>query len=128
MANLFKLLNLINELEKQEKAGIYNSGINGQIPGTQPRKRRDFSKEKSFYLKITDPKGLVFGGNVKAISSYNSAGDFDVLAYHTNFISIIKNKLILHLPDKTKKNIPLNVGILRCYNNIVDIYLGIEVI
>ena len=128
MPNLFKVLNLINELEKQEKAGLSTTGVTSQIPGTQPRKNRDFSKEKEFYLKVTNPEGLVFGGNVKAISSSNSAGDFDVLAYHTNFISIIKNKLVLHLPDKTEKEIPLDTGILRCYNNIVDIYLGIEVI
>ncbi|PIR43896.1 hypothetical protein COV24_00390 [candidate division WWE3 bacterium CG10_big_fil_rev_8_21_14_0_10_32_10] len=82
---------------------------------------------KIFYVKVTSPDGLVFGGNVLSITSINNYGEFDILSNHANFITIIKDKVILVLEDKTKKEYKVDNGIIRAFENNVDVYLGIEV-
>lgn len=78
-----------------------------------------------FYLKITSPSGLVFGANVKSISSYNDLGKFDVLKDHTNFISIIKKQVEVIDESGEYKVFTLDNGIIRVISNIVDVYVGI---
>ena len=82
---------------------------------------------KIFYVKVTSPDGLVFGGNVLSITSINNYGEFDILSSHANFITIIEDKVILVLEDKTKKEYKVDNGIIRAFENNVDVYLGIEV-
>ena len=82
---------------------------------------------KQFYIKITNPEGLVYGGNAISVSSTNDTGPFDVLYMHTNFITIIKEKLILRTSEGDVKEYKLDTGILRTAENVVDVYLGIEV-
>lgn len=84
-------------------------------------------QKKQFYVKITNPEGLVYGGNAISLSSTNDTGPFDVLYLHTNFITIIKEKLTLRVSDGTTKEYKLDTGILRTMGDVVDIYLGIEV-
>lgn len=83
--------------------------------------------KKQFYVKITNPEGLVYGGNVNSISSTNDDGPFDILSLHTNFITIIKQNLTLRLENGEEKEYKLDTGILRVMKNVVDVYLGIEV-
>ncbi|NCT55231.1 hypothetical protein GW755_00115 [bacterium] len=83
--------------------------------------------KKQFYVKITNPEGLVYGGNAVSVSSTNVTGPFDVLYMHTNFITIIKDKLTLRTPEGSIKEYTLDTGILRAVENMIDVYLGIEV-
>lgn len=83
--------------------------------------------KNQFYVKITNPEGLVYGGTVKSLSSINDAGPFDILSFHTNFITIIKKNLTLKLDSGEEKQYKLDTGILRVMKNVVDVYLGIEV-
>lgn len=92
------------------------------MEGIEPEYKK---KDKLFYVKVTSPEGLIFGGNVKAITSVNNQGIFDILSQHTNFITLIKEKLILHKEDGKEEGYKLDKGIIKCANNIVDIYLGI---
>lgn len=65
----------------------------------------------------------IFQNKVKAISSYNDKGIFDVLAQHANFISLIKDFIILHQQNGVEEKIPIKTGILKVYANEVNIYL-----
>ena len=78
-----------------------------------------------FYLKITTPQGLLYGGNIKSLTSYNDSGKFDILKDHTNFIATIKNQLEILTDTDEKKVFPVDKGVIRVVNNIVDVYLGI---
>lgn len=68
--------------------------------------------------------GTVLEEDATAISSYNEVGLFDVLPMHANFISIIKDKVIIH-HGKEQKEVPIGVGILRVIDNTANIYLGV---
>ncbi len=80
----------------------------------------------SIKVQIFSLKGQVYNGEVKAISSYNNKGSFDILPKHANFISIITKKLILHLNNGEKKEIPLDLGVLKHLQDKTKIYLGMK--
>jgi len=83
----------------------------------------------TFYIEIRSPKGIVYKGEVLSLSSVNNVGSFDVLPLHTNFITLIQNKLQVRRPDiKTGKpisfDVPIDSGVLYILNNKVTIFLG----
>lgn len=86
---------------------------------------RNFLANKKLLLIIRDRNNLLFQGEVKAISSFNDKGPFDILPQHANFISIIKKNIVIHVSTKEKKQIELESGILKVRDNNVEVYLGI---
>ena len=88
-----------------------------------------------FYLKVASREGVLFEGDVTAISSFNEKGKFDVLASHANFISLIKQGLIIRevgdINSKNPKNqiikeIKFGTALLRVKENKVEVYIGVE--
>ena len=78
------------------------------------------------HVKIRDLAHTLFEGDVMAISSTNEKGAFDILSSHSNFISLIKDKITLTHLDGTKQQINLNAGGLRNMDNAVEVFLGVE--
>jgi len=76
-------------------------------------------------LKIQTKEGVSFNDKVKAITSYNEKGVFDVLPQHENFISIIKDKIIIHMTDGKDKEVKIDNGVLKVYENEAHIFLGL---
>lgn len=77
-------------------------------------------------LVIKTREKVVFEGNIKALSSFNQVGPFDVLPAHANFISLIEKALILHNIDGTKREIKLDIALMRVIENKIEVYLGIK--
>lgn len=82
-------------------------------------------KRELLLLKIQTKEGISFNDKVKAVTSYNDQGIFDVLPEHENFISVIKNKVIIHLLDGKDKEMKIDTGVLKVYTNEVHIFLGL---
>ncbi|MBI1863573.1 hypothetical protein HYS00_05660 [Candidatus Microgenomates bacterium] len=78
------------------------------------------------FLRVRDINTIIFEGYVKALTSTNDKGLFDILPFHTSFISIIKEKIIIHKEDGTKQEIPIDAGVLKQLNNTVQVFLGIQ--
>ena len=78
----------------------------------------------AFHVNIKTKQGLVYDGDITALSSFNDLGLFDILPEHENFISIIKNKIILY-KNKSQKEIKIETGVLKVKDNYVNIYLGL---
>lgn len=77
------------------------------------------------HLIIKNRETTLFDGSVFFVSSFNELGRFDVLPQHTNFISLIKEKISYQTLDGEEKSITLNNGIIRVESNSVEVYLGI---
>lgn len=77
-------------------------------------------------VTVYDKKGVVYKGDVWAISAENEKGVFSIRTLHTNFITVIEKELILRFDKKKSKTIPIDHGVLRCFGQKVDIYLGIS--
>lgn len=69
--------------------------------------------------------GVIFEGDVYAVSSINEIGPFDILFNHANFIAKIKDKVTIHSDKNTKKDFVIDNGIISVKENLVEVFLGI---
>ena len=60
-----------------------------------------------------------------SISGVNDKGEFDILPYHANFISLIKNYIYLNKGTEKEEKTLINKGVLRVKENKVDVFLEI---
>ena len=81
--------------------------------------------DQMIFAVVRSRKGRLFEGEVRAITSYNDAGEFDVLPFHENFISLIKRYLKIFPKVGEEINIQLKIGVLKVKSGKVDIYIGI---
>lgn len=81
---------------------------------------------KTIKLTVRNREKMVFEEEVKAISSINKRGVFDILPDHANFISLIKEYLVVHKADGAKHEIKIDNGILRVHENEIKIYIGLN--
>lgn len=80
--------------------------------------------EPKIHVVIKNKESVFYEGDVAALSSFNDIGLFDVLPLHENFISLIRNKIILHNEGK-QKEFNITDGLLKVKDNNVNIYLGL---
>lgn len=80
----------------------------------------------NIYVTIRNRSGLIFSGKVLSITSSNENGSFDILPNHGQLISLIEKFIILRLMDKTNKEILMNNGVMRVYQNVVNIIIGVK--
>lgn len=78
------------------------------------------------HVIIQDLSRTVFEGDVMAVSSTSENGPFDILSQHSNFISLIKEEIVLTHLDGSKQKIKLNTGVLRNVDDRVNIFIGVE--
>jgi F0F1-type ATP synthase epsilon subunit len=82
------------------------------------------SDEKLSVL-IRDRGGILYEGKVDSVSSFNDLGSFDVLPFHANFISLIKQSVSLRLRGKVVEELPIETGVMAVKENAVEVYMGI---
>lgn len=69
------------------------------------------------------PGQILYEGQAYAVSSKNSEGNFDVLADHANFITIIENQpILIRKADKSIVELKPKTSILYNVANKVFIY------
>lgn len=80
-------------------------------------------------LTIRSREKVVFAGEVFAFTSVNEKGIFDVLPEHENFISVIRDVLVIHKEkSEDKEELKIERGILRVLQNRVSVYLVPQVL
>ncbi len=83
-------------------------------------------KKDTFVVKIIEPERVVFEGEIEGLSSKNKKGEFDILPDHSNFITVVQEKLTLFFPDKSTKEFAVDLGVIRFLEDKVEVYLGIN--
>ena len=81
---------------------------------------------KVLHVFIRNREKVLFDEDVQSISSRNEKGIFDILPLHSNFISLVEQRLILQRIDGTKNEIQVSNGILRVIENRVEVYIGVH--
>lgn len=66
-----------------------------------------------------------FEGLAEAVSSKNRLGKFDILPFHTNFISLIFDELKILTPEKREIKYKFKRGVLETSENEVNVFLGL---
>jgi len=76
-------------------------------------------------LKIRGKTEVVYDGDVKSVTSTNEKGSFDIIPYHTHFVSIVKEQIIIIDQNDKSTKIPVERGIVWVKDNKVEIYVGL---
>jgi F-type H+-transporting ATPase subunit epsilon len=76
-------------------------------------------------VTIKNPEKVVFQGQAKAVTSENDKGVFDILPRHANFISLIKNKIVVWKEEGAREAFQIHSGLIRVGKNQVQVYLDI---
>lgn len=92
---------------------------NADIPKT-------LGTSKILAVTIKRPDRVEFTGSAKAVTSSNMRGNFDVLPFHSNFISLIREKVIVHITEGEPITYTLQSGIIKVTGNSVTVLIGIE--
>lgn len=74
---------------------------------------------------VRNPEKVIYDGTAWAISSVNDRGIFDILPEHINFITMIKDSLTIHKPDRTIQEYKIRTGLMRVSSNTIEIYVGL---
>lgn len=82
------------------------------------------SSDTRINVVIRNREKILLEEKVNGITSYNDRGVFDVLYEHENFISLIKQSLIIHRNGVKDQEIKIENGIMRVYQNNVYLYLN----
>jgi F0F1-type ATP synthase epsilon subunit len=79
----------------------------------------------SIRLMIRNRKKILFDDEVKAMTSFNDKGVFDVLPHHENFISVIREYIIIRKKDSPEEKMKIENGILKVKNNQINCYIDL---
>ena len=82
----------------------------------------------TFKVVIRDTENKIFEGDCERISSFNEVGPFDIYPMHANFISILRQELSLYMDHKVIKQLKFEQAVLKVKQDLVHIFLGIEVL
>jgi len=67
----------------------------------------------------------IFESKAITVSSQNKVGRFDILPYHTNFITLIFDNIVIYGENEEEVNYEFERGVLEVRENKVNIFLGI---
>lgn len=79
----------------------------------------------TLHVRVRDRVRVIFEKDARAITTYSDTGLFDILPQHTNFISLIKQAIIVHTIDGQKATIPINNGLMKVKANTVHCYVNL---
>ena len=77
------------------------------------------------HVMIRNRRTLLFDDDVRAVTSKNDTGIFDVLPEHSNFISVLKESITLHKMDGTEEVIQLKNGVMKVKDSNVKCYIDL---
>ena len=86
------------------------------------------SDKKLIRVIVQDTENIIFEGEVDRISSFNEVGPFDIFPMHANFISLIQKNLTLYHKHEKVKELKLEQAVMKVKKDVVEIFLGIEVL
>jgi len=84
------------------------------------------ARKKQVNVKIRTRDKTIFEGPVRSVSSINKKGKFDILAMHSNFISLINEKIEIVNLSGQKQDFKIDSGIVKVARDNVEIYIGVK--
>jgi F-type H+-transporting ATPase subunit epsilon len=77
------------------------------------------------HVRINSPEKIIWEGDATSVTSENANGPFDILNFHTNFVSIIRDKEIRVTTGGKVQTFKFPVSVLSAHSNTVCVYTNI---
>lgn len=78
-------------------------------------------------VSIVSPEETLFEGTALSLSCYNKEGEFDILPYHSNFISLIYQSITVYPTTGPAKTIKIGYALLKCISNTITILTNVDI-
>jgi F0F1-type ATP synthase epsilon subunit len=82
-------------------------------------------KQPTIYVKIHNAFTTFVEENCYSVSAVNTTGQFDVLPYHKNFISVLEPCDIAVVGPMGSQKVPIQQGVMYVRDNKVTVYLDV---
>lgn len=76
-------------------------------------------------VSVRNRRKVLYEGFAKSLSSFNSVGEFAVLPQHANFVSLIKDKVIIDKDTPNEEVFDIEQGLINVGESGVDVYIGL---
>jgi F0F1-type ATP synthase epsilon subunit len=83
-------------------------------------------KNSLLTVVVRNKDNVLYSGQAYAVTATNDKGPFDILGEHESFISLLKDKIVIHMTQKTEQQIQIENGIVRVYRDKVYIYVNFK--
>jgi F0F1-type ATP synthase epsilon subunit len=81
------------------------------------------NEEQTLHVRITNATSVLWEGEARSVSSENTDGTFDILGWHANFITLVKEKpVVVTLPTSEKNTYDFKQAVVYVRENDVKIY------
>lgn len=77
------------------------------------------------HISVKSKSKVLFEGVSSTLTSKNERGVFDILFLHTNFITLVKDYVILDKGLDSEIKFDFEKGVLYVVSNKIDVYVGI---
>lgn len=81
---------------------------------------------ETFQVKVSTPTKVLFEGEADSVSSENTQGNFDVLAHHGDFVTLIQQKPIIIRVEGREKQFSFKNAVIHVSNNLLKVYGDVE--
>ncbi|GIW60424.1 MAG: hypothetical protein KatS3mg087_1490 [Patescibacteria group bacterium] len=76
-------------------------------------------------VSVRTREKVLFEGSALSVTSFNLRGRFDILPFHTNFITLVSKYVIITTGSGEVRHFDIEKGILYVMSNKVSVYVGI---
>ncbi|MBP7966901.1 hypothetical protein KAZ66_01380 [Candidatus Woesebacteria bacterium] len=79
------------------------------------------------HVSILSPEEVLFEGDVNSLTCFNKEGEFDILPFHSNFISLIYQSITVYPINAPPKTISIGYALLKCISNTITILTNVDI-
>ena len=79
---------------------------------------------ESLHLLIRNRENILYDANVRAVSSINEKGPFDILPEHANFICVIEKYISIHEIGGKNTQMKIEIGVMHVHEGQIEVYLS----
>ena len=81
---------------------------------------------EDLHVKVSTPTKVLFEGVAESVSSENTQGNFDILPYHADFVTLIQRKAIVIRTEGREKQFSFKNAVIHVTKNKLRIYGDVE--
>jgi F-type H+-transporting ATPase subunit epsilon len=79
-----------------------------------------------FMIRVLGPTSKLYEGKAVSVTASNKVGQFDILAGHANFFSLLLAPEVVIDTGIEKMTIAISGGLMKVNNNVVTLFVNIN--
>ena len=81
------------------------------------------TRTKTLHVKVISPAQTFYEGPAESVTAKNKVGDFDILANHAHFFSLLTEGDIVVNAGSQQLRFPAQHGIVKVTDNVVTLFI-----